>query len=419
MGEGHKDPRTEDDAEESGPPRGAFLGALAWAWIAGAAAWLAAGCLGYLLIFDSVGGAAASIDFNGEFFADLLGPYWRTAESLAAGQNAPDPQYLYPATLAVLLEPLARHGPTGASWTAVCMGALSVSLLLGAALLLHRPRRAPHLALFAAALFLSFPIVHGVYWANAGPLSLGAAALGWCLAARGREGVGGALIGFGAAIKVLPVLLIVGLARHGKRRAAWVAAAFTFALAVLLPWLSMGTNDFLAFHGATVERLGDMAGFARTPFGGRGSQDVVAVSARLAGHTAPWWGLALGVLAALWALGQGVRSHPTDHPGDANAPMDRTLLWFLAAPGLLISPTWAHGLTWLPLVWCWAAPRLGRSGVGWAFLVASMAVGSLPAAWLTGDPTLYLVSAAPFASSLFALCALQIACRAPARHGRL
>lgn len=381
-----------------------------WASIVGCTAlWTA-----FAISFDSPASWAASIDFNGELFADLLGPYWRTAESLAEGSDVPDPQYLYPATLACLLAPLTALGPTGASWIGVGMGALSVGLLMAVALLLIGPRRAWQGAALGPVLFLAFPVVHGVYWANAGPLALGAGALGWCLAARGREGAGGVLIGLGAAIKLLPALLIVGLVMHGRRRAAWTAAGAAFAAGVLFPVAVMGPGGFLEFHRVALQGLGDMASSCRTPLGGRGSQDIVAVSARLAGTAAPWWGYVAGGAASIWALSMGFRRRPYSQVGAPAAAstaqaMAPALLWLLAAPGLFISPTWAHGLAWLPLAWWWTASRLGRSGVGWAALLSSMAAASLPTAWLVGDPTLYLISAAPLAASLLALVALFVA----------
>lgn len=390
------------DAQSAGLSWTRQLSAFLWVWIVGyTALWTA-----FAVSFDSTSAGAASIDFNGELFADLLGPYWRTAQSLAAGSCVPDPQYLYPATLACLLEPLTTLGPRAASWIGACMGALSVSLLAGAALLIRGPRRAWHAALLGLTLFLSFPVVHGVYWANAGPLALGAGALGWCLAARGREGIGGVLIGLGAAIKVLPVLLILGLVLHGKRRAAWAAAGAAILAGGLLPLAALGPSGFLEFHREALEGLRGMANSSRTPLGGRGSQDLVAVSARITGTAAPWWGYLAGGAASLWALAQGIRRRPNTPHGES---MGAALLWLLAAPGLLISPTWAHGLTWLPLAWWWTGPRLGRSGPGWAALLGSVAAASLPAAWLMGDPTLYLISAAPLAASLLALVALAIA----------
>ena len=409
MTDERENPGARTDAEpRSELPSGApFIRSWLTAWIAGAAALWAA----FALSFDAGQAAMASLDFNGELFADLLGPYWRTAEALADGRADPDPQYLYPGTLAVLLQPFTALGPAGASWIGVAMGLLSVSLLIGSALVLRAPRGPAGAAILGLAVLLSFPVVHGAYWANAGPLSLALGAFGWCLASRKREHIGGVLIGFGAAIKVLPALLIIGLLLHGKRRGAAVAAATAVVLGVLLPVLSMGASGFIEFHGVTVERLMAMARSCRTPLGGQGSQDLVAVSARVAGSTAPWWGYLAGILAAIWAVRQAMVGRSAGPRGGSELAAQTALLWLLAAPGFLVSPTWAHGLTWLPLVWWWVLPRLEGSGIGWALLLGSMAAGSLPAAWLAGDPTLYLISAAPLVSAVLGLAALQVASR--------
>ena len=92
----------------------------------------------FALRFDAVEDAARSIDFNRGLFEDFLGPYWRTAQTIAAGGATPDPQYVYPATLGVLLAPLTRLGDAAASWVALGVVVASLAMLVAAARALRR-----------------------------------------------------------------------------------------------------------------------------------------------------------------------------------------------------------------------------------------------------------------------------------------
>ncbi|KOG89920.1 membrane protein, partial [Streptomyces varsoviensis] len=77
--------------------------------------------------------------------------------------------------------------------------------------------------------------------------------------------------GFGALLKVWPVLLLIGVARGRRTRAAWGAGAVTALAVALLAVASMpGAFSFLTFQrdrGTEVESLGALVFHMAPHFG--------------------------------------------------------------------------------------------------------------------------------------------------------
>ena len=169
---------------------------------------LAAGAA-LLAVFVALGwrgfdAAWAGLDFNAALFEDFLGPYWQTADALAAGQCAPAKGYLYPAFGAWLLAPITALGDAAASWACAGLMLGAAALLLASLFTLRPPRGPQEAAAVGIGALLAHPLVHGAYWGQAAlpvaALTLAAFAT-W---SRGRTVTGGLLLGVAAAIKLTP-----------------------------------------------------------------------------------------------------------------------------------------------------------------------------------------------------------------------
>jgi hypothetical protein len=115
------------------------------------------------------------------------------------------------------------------------------------------------------------------------PSAIVPAAVGLWAVSRGRDRLGGVLVGVGAAVKFMPALLVIWLA--WKRR--WAAAAFALAAGaaflVLLPVAALGPSRALAANRAWIDARAHH-------FTGADSQDLPGYSAksfvyRVLGHT--------------------------------------------------------------------------------------------------------------------------------------
>lgn len=369
------------------------------------------------LRFESPVAAWASLDFNAALFEDLLGPYWRTGQAIIDGAAAPDPQYVYPAFLGIVLAPLADFGGVAASLLGVHFGALSIYGLAFAAFASAPPRSLKGAAAAGVVAASSYPLAHGVYWANAGLWSLALAAGGWALEVRGRPITGGALIGAACALKLGPLVLLFGLV-VGREARAFVAALGTFlVLAAVLPLVVLGPHGAWSFHVAAFENLRALAENAATAEGGRGSSSLVSLAARSVPSLAPWLGYVLSA-GALLALLMAAESR-TEKGRHGFVP----LVLLLAIPTLVVTPGWVHGASWLPVAWWLACTSFlagrraspGRAIATGLLATTSFALASLPATWIAGGPATYQASGALTASVVLAVVAVVSSPRAT--HG--
>lgn len=379
-----------------------------------------------LALWGSASAALTGIDFNAALFEDFLGPYWQTARNLVAGDYTPAQGYLYPSALAWFLTPfvLLQQGLQGADTTSTvlpsCVAAAfvlgSLAVLLGSLFSLVRPRSIGTAAAAGAVLGLAHAPIHGAYWAQASLPAIAGLSAGVALMNRGRPVLAGAAIGLAAALKLHPIIGLLALmvpwqaGRHNVR-AAGSALLFAFLSAVAIPATLMGRTAFVEFHRTTWGRLADINAWVMTETGGRGSQDVPVILGRVTSVEGPWVRRGIGWLIGallLWMAFRLLRGQGSESRSTPDRPRALAAFVFLAAiPWAAVSPTWPHGLLWVPATWwlAWQSP----SRVGWFFGAASLAAGSIVALRLTGSPASFAWYGLPAWSALLGLGAAAMA----------
>ncbi|WP_371872619.1 glycosyltransferase 87 family protein [Streptomyces pacificus] len=203
-------------------------------------------------------------------------------------------------------------------------------------------------------------------------LMVTAVAVAALLAAARRPGVAGALAGFGAMLKVWPVLLLAGL----RERRAWIAAAATGAALLLALTASMpGALAFLGFQrdrGTEVESLGALVFHVARHFGWEGQVLLNYGSVEFLGPYVPLVsGAALGLTAAAfgWLAAWRLRAAEFSAATPADAAFTAVLLF--TTTSRVISPQY---LVWL----------LGLAAVCLVFHRSRMAAPSLLVLAATG-----------------------------------
>ena len=291
--------------------------------------------------------------------------------------------YVYPPTLALLVWPLAWS-----SWGTLAWGLLL--LLVQAVLAVLPPHLVPDTPArvavgFSAITALTVPVLQVLDWGQVSALLVLLGLLAFRVSERasknslGIPGLGGALVGFAAAVKVYPLLLLPWFLV--RRRFVEVGAAFASALllGVILPLVALGPATTWAFYeGAAGELVRLMPDMQKSI----GPQSLVSVAERLflAGNTSlrPILGgaavlLGLGQLALLFLI-------PKRRPSDG-------WMWaFVLAYGsfpLFVTSSWLHYFAHLPIAWLLLARVLLRErptyrlGVSVA-LLTSVALGTWP-----------------------------------------
>jgi hypothetical protein len=316
------------------------------------------------------------LDFNEAPFEDFIGPYFETART-APSATQPAQGYHYPALLALLLAPLARLGPEVASYVWLALLVLATCVVITAPLVHAPPRRSVELGVFVALAALSHPLVHDLYW---GQISTPLAALllvAVLLTGRGRARLGAALVGLCTALKLTPVLFLLGPLARGERRTALFGAAVAAFLITVPALVWMGPDTFVAFHATVLERLVALGARVGEVEGGRGSQDLAAACARWlgGGH-----GFVIGRLVGLaLAAALVVRSSQVRDAGLVYAHLA------LLAP-LVVAPTWSHGLAALPAAAWFVWRDGGATRASRTCAVAALALTSMPVHALFAGP---------------------------------
>ncbi|NWF30348.1 DUF2029 domain-containing protein [Streptomyces sp. PKU-EA00015] len=177
-------------------------------------------------------------------------------------------------------------------------------------------------------------------------------------AGRSRPCALGALAGFGALLKVWPVLLLVGVPRGRAARLAWGTAAATGAgLALAFTAALPGALDFLTYQrdrGTEVESLGALVFHVARHFGWQGQVLLNYGSVEFVGPHVPLvsgLSLALSVLALGWLVVWRLRAREWDPATPCDAAFAAVLLFTVTSR--VISPqylVWLVGLAAVCLV---------------------------------------------------------------------
>ncbi|WP_329069099.1 glycosyltransferase family 87 protein [Streptomyces sp. NBC_01429] len=180
-------------------------------------------------------------------------------------------------------------------------------------------------------------------------LMVTAVAVGALLAGAARPRLMGVLAGFGALLKVWPVLLLAGTPRGRATRRSWTAAAVTGFAVTALCWAALpGALEFLTYQrdrGTEVESLGALVFQVARHFGWEGSVLFSYGSVEFAGPYVPLVSraaLALAVLAFGWLLVWRLRARDMAAATVYDAAFAAVLLF--TATSRVISPQY---LLWL------------------------------------------------------------------------
>ncbi|MFD7921773.1 glycosyltransferase 87 family protein [Streptomyces sp. NPDC059740] len=166
-------------------------------------------------------------------------------------------QYPPSAALAVLSPHLLPFLDYATAFYLLCLLADAVVT----ALLLYAGRRPGRRPAGAWVWVVGIPLLGPTAYARYDVMVTGVAVAG-VLAAVRRPGVGGLLAGFGATMKVWPVLLVAGVARGRRCRSAWgMTLVAMVGVAVAFSLTMPGALEFLTFQGergTEVESLGSL-----------------------------------------------------------------------------------------------------------------------------------------------------------------
>lgn len=254
--------------------------------------------------------------------------------------------YYYPPTLAALLVPLGGWPLQAAAavWFAV-----SAAALVGGAIAARRAvlgADAPWDGRDAAGLLLAaLPAGSALLRGQLGPALLGLGGGALLAVGRGRQARAGALVGLGAAIKLVPGAVVVGLLLGRRWRAAGAALVVTLAATLLVPAPFLGLAGAARATGHALEvlvvRTAEDPGSLRP--GGAALDPHIPTNQSLASQvvrrTGPGPARAL-LLGALGVVVLGAALAPALRGADP-AGAESLALW-LAAP-LLVSPVaWHH-----------------------------------------------------------------------------
>ncbi|MEV5507013.1 glycosyltransferase family 87 protein [Streptomyces orinoci] len=178
-------------------------------------------------------------------------------------------QYPPAAALAVLAPGLLPFLDYAPAFFVVCFAAdaAAFGMLLYAA---RGGRRSVHgVWVWVAGVPLLGPIVYARY-----DVMVTAVAVAGLLALGRRARLAGALAGFGALLKIWPVLLLVGVERGPRTRTAWTSALVTAVVMAMMFAVAMpGALAFLTFQrdrGTEVESLGSLVFHLGRHFGWHG-----------------------------------------------------------------------------------------------------------------------------------------------------
>ncbi|MGQ0844112.1 MAG: glycosyltransferase 87 family protein [Sporichthyaceae bacterium] len=193
-----------------------------------------------------------------------------------------------------------------------------------------------------------------------------------------RNGLGGALIAFGAMLKVWPVLLLMVLGPVRRIRQAWLAAAATAAALLLAFWVSMpGALSFLSAQGGRgieIESIGALPFHIATHHGWEGRVALNYGSIEFLGpyvQLVAALSLATSVLAFCWLAYWRVTAKRWNPSTTADAALVAVLMFVVTSR--VISPQYMVWLVGLAAVCALHFGRRGDSVMGLPIAMIMMA----------------------------------------------
>lgn len=367
-----------------------------------------------ILGWGSPGAFAAAVDRPAAWFADFVAHYWPTASAFAHG-NGPTDGYFYTAFFAALLLPLAALSQPVA--VQVWMGLEIVSalaLLLVPALRLAK-LRGSWAFLYGLLLLASPPLWHNLRWGQVSVLLIALCLVAVVLVERGQLCRGATVLAVAASIKLYPAALALLFAKSREGLTRFATA--TVSLAVALPLLLVGPEQWLAFHSRVRE-------MARTALGSWVPYDVNSqylphVAARYARQLALPTAEVAALIVAVKVLGALLftaiclhlltsrRFRGTPRPAEMAA-------WLFTALPLVVATSWPHYFVYLPfcqvevLRLALAAKRGAFRVICLALAALSAVAGSSLAFWALGGHPRYAASGCLLGADLALLAALAI-----------
>lgn len=164
-------------------------------------------------------------------------------------------EFKYAPALAVMMAPLGALPPRAAN---VIWCAWNAALMAGMFLVLWRWCAAglpawSMLWMLVPIVVLLRPILDNVNNGQVNPAAIVPATIGAWLLSRGRDRTGGALVGFGAAVKFMPGVLALWFAWKRRWRALGACVAVVVVLWVALPTAVFGPSKALALNEAWID----------------------------------------------------------------------------------------------------------------------------------------------------------------------
>ncbi|MCA9000653.1 MAG: DUF2029 domain-containing protein [Planctomycetes bacterium] len=356
----------------------------------------------HAIAFGSWQGFHGGIDHNREPFEDFMGPYLRQVQALWRGEGIQE-GYLYPPTLAILLQPLACLTPGQASWVWLAVLALASLALFWVGLQWVGRGRTPVACAYSLVFSLSFPWLHDLHWGQVSTVVWALTLIGLYAWSIGKDGLGCMALSLAIAIKLYPAWFLLVPILQGKRRTVVRVLGLVIGWMWVLPVLYLGHEATWEFYAELSSRLtarGPARFLSGEFWGPRMSQFLPAVLSRAWGGAQGLW-LGLAWLLPLAFLGFILRAAGRRIRG--GDPLMGAAMLACALP-LIVSPSWIHYFVWLPwasfAVWGSCQGRLSKS-----LTTLAMVLGGTPFFFVVGGNPAYGLCAFPAVASLLLVLA--------------
>ena len=263
---------------------------------------------------------------------------------------------------------------------------------------------------YAVLVALSLPILHDSLYGQVSSVLCVLIALSFIAYGRSRPALSAVLLGLATAIKFYPALFALYYLARRDLKTGLCYALTVGVCVVLLPWLALGSRDYLALSASIAGNLQQLSHYLSRTHYSNAALSVLKFASE------PWFGLgraqsiALGLSLAL-GLAQLLLMLRAARRGDA---LSSLLLGFSSLP-FVVRSCWMHYFVFLPLlqVHVLSAARVGgrRSLLRWCSLFGSVISATLiayPYFALFPDADAYYRSGMPFWATLALLPGLAL-----------